>query len=278
MKIFYYDKMLLTGLKAENVVDMVLMSLDLIFGIWVLNELSEEGYQRHFMFTLILFGIVIYFVCLSVKLAHRYLIVSNIEKEKLEITQTGLNMTFHEKVLSSESLKYAEVPWAKVKSAEAINQDTSRRGFKLSDLLPLRELSDVFVDKKEYKTIRIYTSDGLFSIFIEKNNEAVKLINSYINPAKENNQTENANNYQQKQEEKKEKQTANKWVCECGALVYGFYCPMCGKKQKIQPAAKIENVKTVGEEPQQKSHVCKCGERFYGNFCPNCGRDVESIK
>jgi len=251
MGIFNYDKKLLTGIKSGNFMDIVDLIIDFILGVWFLNKLSEEGLEEHFVFTLILIGIILYFIYLIVKLACRFLITSNIEKEKLEITINGLNMTFHERVLISETLKYVEIPWSKVKSAEAINN-----GFSLKNL----NLLNLFTYKEEYKTIQIYTSNGLFKLFIENNNEAAELINSYINPQYENHQTENTNNYEQKQESNTQNQPTHKWMCECGKIITSTPCSYCGKGKTEE---KVPNgywkCMGCGEIISIEIEKCKCG-------------------
>ena len=47
------------------------------------------------------------------------------------------------------------------------------------------------------------------------------------------------------------------WLCSCGAVSTGKFCPNCGSAKP--------------EAPAQQSWTCTCGTENEGNFCKNCG-------
>ena len=51
--------------------------------------------------------------------------------------------------------------------------------------------------------------------------------------------------------------TADQWICQCGATVSGKFCPECGTKKP--------------EPVQADAWKCSCGATVTGKFCPECG-------
>ena len=51
--------------------------------------------------------------------------------------------------------------------------------------------------------------------------------------------------------------TADQWTCQCGATVFGKFCPECGAKKP--------------EPVQADAWKCSCGATVTGKFCPECG-------
>lgn len=168
MKIFNYDSKLLSSFNQANTIDAIAIIVDIIAFIWVYENPFEFGYE---LWRIILLGIILYAIYEVAKIYCKYLISQNIKRERLEITDNGINITYNEKVLLRESLKYVEITWEKVKYSQTIDHNVTLKSTNLIGLLTYRE---------EYKTIQIYTSDGLFKIFIENSVEATDLINSKV--------------------------------------------------------------------------------------------------
>ena len=170
MKIFNYDSKLLSAFNHVNTIDAIAIIVDVIAFIWVYENPYDFGYE---LWRIVLLGIFLYGAYEIAKIYCKHLIAQNIKRERLEITDNGINITYNEKVLFRESLKYVEIPWEKVKYSQTIDHNVTFKNTSFIGLLSYRE---------EYKTIQIYTSDGLFKIFIENSMEATNLINSKVQP------------------------------------------------------------------------------------------------
>ena len=251
MKTFNCDKKLITSFKVSNGADIVGLIVDVIFFIYLYSNASEFGYDGIVLWYILLWAVIICAIFSGIKLYCRFLILGNIEKEKLDITEKGLNMTFNEKVLFSDSLKYVEVPWDTVKKAEKVDHTTTKI-----------TLMDMFVYKTEYKTIHIYTTNGLFKLFIENSEEAVKIINTKTRDyCKENSSTyENPIN-----QEAENKNTTNsivkihKWMCECGNMITAYPCEFCGKEEYEKVPNGYWKCKGCGELITIEQEECNCG-------------------
>ena len=57
----------------------------------------------------------------------------------------------------------------------------------------------------------------------------------------------------------RKQQGASTWICNCGNVVSGNFCPECGAKKPEQ------------KQEQKDGWKCSCGNVAYGRFCPECG-------
>ena len=168
LKIFNYDAKLLSGFKCTNTIDI----LGIVFDVVVLFYIYSNKYDFIYFYDLwqiIFFGGILYIIYEIAKIYCKYLISQNIKRERLEITDNGINIMYNERVLFRDSFKYIEIPWEKIRYAQALEHNATFQNTSFIKLLSYRE---------EYKTIQIFTSDGLFKIFIENSFEAANLINS----------------------------------------------------------------------------------------------------
>lgn len=168
LKIFNYDAKLLSGFKCANTVDILGIVFDIIFFFYIYSNQYEFRYDYD-LWRIILFGSILYIIYEIAKIYSKYLISQNIKRERLEITDNGINITYNEKILFRDSLKYIEIPWEKIRYAQTLEHNATLQNTSFIKLLSYRE---------EYKTIQIFTADGLFKIFIENSFEAANLINS----------------------------------------------------------------------------------------------------
>ena len=163
MKIFNCDKSIINGIKTLNLLDGICLIVGFVLGVIVLNEYSYLRIFANTEYMLIVLFLVLLLGYDLVKIIFRFIISGNLEKERLEITDNGLNMLFYEKLYSSESVKYAEVLWSDVKYAEAVDRKVSFRWVDIFKVSAYRE---------EYRTINIYTKNSPFSEAVSKNQSA----------------------------------------------------------------------------------------------------------
>jgi len=213
MKIFNCDKSIINGIKTLNLLDGICLIVGFVLGVIVLNEYSYLRIFANTEYMLIVLFLVLLLGYDLVKIIFRFIISGNLEKERLEITDNGLNMLFYEKLYSSESVKYAEVLWSDVKYAEAVDRKVSFRWVDIFKVSAYRE---------EYRTINIYTKNGLYRLCIENVFDAIAFING-----KAGSDTVNPNNAQEDtkpepqdaQNSKEIKMPVDFWRCaNCGEI------------------------------------------------------------
>ena len=186
MKTFNYSPVILSAVKCNINSLFFSVGIDVLAAAMIYMMIREMGYSLSVLrldgdlfFSLILVLDVVFFIFSLIDLLREIAIASNLQREKLVLTDTGLKISYHEDIASKETFRYIEVPWEEVKKADIIVNEMPKTKSIFGQFSFMHIFKSATV-KVDYKDLSIYTTRGLFKVSIDNPSEAATLITDGI--------------------------------------------------------------------------------------------------